>query len=59
MPQNFDQVVVKDDQGGQRSLSWEEFWKLPLLDRINALTKGQLKFYLKGQTVDPVTAVRR
>ena len=55
-PMPFD-VVVLAVSGGERNLSPDEFFALPLAERIEHVVKQRASFFASGQRVDAKTAL--
>jgi hypothetical protein len=55
-PMPFDLVVVSDP-AGKRNLSAEEFFALPLAERIKHVVQHHASFFAKGSPVDARAAL--
>lgn len=53
----FDQVSVQK-AGGYNLLSANEFLAMPLMERVQLLGAGKCQFYLGGEQVSTVEAIR-
>ena len=53
----FDQAVVTLN-GQQQSLTYEEFFKLPLMQRVKMLSERQVQFFKAGRAVPAAEAIK-
>jgi hypothetical protein len=56
---NFDEAVIAQPDGKTQQLTYDEFYQLPLLNRVKLLSDLRVKFYKGGQPVSPHDAVKR
>jgi hypothetical protein len=54
----FDEIVLTDAGGVARRLTPAEFRALPLDQRVRAILRKQLRFYLRGREVPARTALK-
>jgi hypothetical protein len=54
----FDEAVVQRPDGTRQRLTYEEFYRLPLLDRVKALCELRVKFYKDGEPVAAADAIK-
>jgi hypothetical protein len=55
----FDRAEQALEDGTIRVYDWEQFWQLPLMERVTQLSQGRFTFYLNGELVRPKDAVTR
>lgn len=55
---NFDEAVVEQPDGSQQHLTYEEFFKLPLITRVKALSELRVRFFKAGARVPAVDAMK-
>ena len=57
---SFDRAELKNANGTTiRTLTWDEFWAMSLVERVTHLGKGSIKFFLGDQPVKPKDAIKR
>ena len=54
----YDVVTIREEDGRQRSLSRNEYEKLPLAERIRLVLQGRVEFFLAGSRVPPNVALK-
>jgi hypothetical protein len=55
----FDRAEQSLEDGTTRTLDWEQFWGLTLMERVMNLSQGKFKFFLAGEAVRPRDAVTK
>lgn len=53
----FDEAIVQRPDGTKQRLTYEEFYKLPLIDRVKALSELRVKFFKNGEPVTTADAI--
>jgi hypothetical protein len=54
----FDEAVIQQPDGTQLRLTEEEFFKLPLVQRVNLLCGLKVRFYKAGRLVPAADAMK-
>jgi hypothetical protein len=57
--QNFDEAIIVQPDGRTQQLTYDEFYQLPLLNRVKLLSDLRVKFFKAGQPVSAQEAVKR
>jgi len=55
---NFDEAVLDEANGTKTRLTHDEFFKLPLVQRVNMLCKLKVRFFKAGQPVPAAQAMK-
>ena len=55
---NFDEAVVEQANGAQQRLSHDEFFKLPLVQRVKMLCDIKVRFFKAGRQVPAAEAMK-
>lgn len=55
----FDSVTVRSEDGRARVLTPEEFYGIPLIERVGMLCKGAVQFFKDGKQVPATEAVKQ
>jgi hypothetical protein len=55
---NFDEAVLDEANGAKKRVSYEEFFKLPLVQRVDLLCKLKVRFFKAGQPVPAALAMK-
>ena len=56
----FDRVEIANGPGGaSRTLTFDEFWSLGLVERVTLIKEGAMKFFLRGEPGSPWEAIKR
>ena len=57
---NFDKAIYFNPKSGeQKELTFDEFWRIPMLERVRSLSQGHFTFYKGVELVKPRDAVKR
>jgi hypothetical protein len=56
---NFDRATISYPDGHVAVLTPEEFYALPLGDRIELLTRGRMKFEKDNLPISPLDALKK
>jgi hypothetical protein len=56
--QRFDQAVVEQANGTQQRLTYDEFFKLPLVQRVKMLCDLKVRFFKAGHPVPAAEAMK-
>lgn len=56
---NFDRATINYPDGRVQQLSPEEFYQIPLGQRIELLTAGRMKFERNQQVISPLEALKK
>ena len=54
----FDEAVIDEANGAKTRLTYEDFFKLPLVRRVNMLRELKVRFFKAGRPVSAVEALR-
>lgn len=54
----FDKATITSLNGGSTSVSADDYYKLPLLDRVTALGQGRVQFFKNGQRMAALDALK-
>jgi hypothetical protein len=55
----FELVLISKADGTEEKLSQEQFYAMPLLERMNLLTKNKLSFFAAGKLVPASEALKK
>lgn len=55
---NFDEALVEQPDGTQQRMTEEEFFKLPLVQRVNLLCGLKVRFFKAGRPVPAAEAMK-
>jgi len=55
---NFDEAVIADQDGSEVRLTYDEFFKLPLVRRVNALVALKVRFFKAGRQIPSAEAMK-
>jgi len=55
---NFDEAVVDEPNGTKKRLTYEEFFKLPLVQRVNMLCSLKVRFFRAGHPISAAEAMK-
>jgi hypothetical protein len=55
---NFDEAVLDEANGTKKRVTYEEFFKLPLVQRVDLLCKLKVRFFKAGQPVPAALAMK-
>jgi hypothetical protein len=55
---SFDEAVVIEPNGSETRLTYEQFFKLPLVKRVTMLCDLKVRFYKAGRPVPTAEAVK-
>ena len=55
---DFDEALVARPDGTTQRLTRDEFFKVPLIERVQLLCDFKVKFVKSGQQMSPVDALR-
>jgi len=56
---NFDWATISYPDGRVSKVGPQEFYGIPLGERIELLTKGRIKFEKDSQPISPLEAIRK
>jgi hypothetical protein len=56
--QKFDEALVQQTDGTQVRMTEEEFFKLPLVERVNLLCALKVRFFKAGRPVPAAEAMK-
>jgi hypothetical protein len=59
MTMNFDTVIVKLPEGGERRMSADEFTKISITERVSMVARGYCSFYRNGEPIRATEAFRK
>jgi hypothetical protein len=57
-PRSFDEAVIDEENGTQTRLTYEQYFKLPLVQRVSTLVGLRVKFYKAGRQVSSADAMK-
>jgi len=55
---NFDEAVIDEANGTKTRVTYDEFFKLPLVRRVNMLRELKVRFFKAGRQVPAVEAMK-
>ena len=55
---NFDEAVVAQPDGSEARLTYEQFFKLPLTDRVTLLVGLKVRFFKAGRQITSADALK-
>ncbi len=55
----FDAVLVMRDTGAEETLTKDQFYAIPLLERMSLLSKNKLKFFEAGKVISAADALKK
>jgi len=55
---NFDEAVIDEANGKKTRLTYEDFFKLPLVQRVSMLCDLKVHFFKAGRRVSAAEAMR-
>jgi hypothetical protein len=55
----FDSVTVQSENGQARALTRDEFYRIPLEQRVRMLCKGMVKFFREGRSIPATEAMKQ
>ena len=55
----FDSATVRSDDGQTRTLTPDDFYRLPLAERVRLICNGAVKFFKDGRSVPATDAIKR
>ena len=55
---NFDKAVIEQANGTTLSVTYLEFFKLPLMERVKMLTERKVQFFKAGRLVPMAEAMK-
>lgn len=54
----FDQVTIKQPDGSENRLTYEQFFKLPLTERVTLLCGLKVRFFKAGRPITSAEAMK-
>ena len=55
----FETVLVQRDNGAEEKLTKEQFYAIPLLERMGLLSNSKLKFFEAGKLISAAEALKK
>jgi len=56
--QSFDEAVIAEPDGSETRFTYDEFFKLPLVKRVNALVGLKVRFFKSGRQIPSAEAMK-
>jgi len=55
---NFDEAIIAEQDGSETRFTYDEFFKLPLVKRVNALVALKVRFFKAGKQIPSAEAMK-
>jgi hypothetical protein len=55
----FETVLIERGNGAEETLTKDQFYAIPLLERMSLLSNSKLKFFEAGKPISAVEALKR